>query len=284
METDIRQIDWSAAWADAQMRNRPDRPYGDPSFWNKRARKFADRHTSQNGYPEAFISRLDLAPGFSVLDVGCGPGTLAIPLAKKVDRITALDFSETMLSILKERMEETQVTNIDPILMGIDDEWESRGMVPHDLVIASRSTATHDLKGMLSKLTRFARKQVVISAMVGKGPFDPRIIEAAGRKREAGPDYIYVINQLYRMGIYASLDFIVQNIERSYESHEAAVEDCRWMIEAMTQDEAARLYRFFKGNLEKRDGRWFLSGSEPVRWAVIRWNSNGERGHGAEND
>lgn len=282
MEIEIQKIDWSAAWADGQRRSRSERPYGDPSFWNKRARKFSERQTEKNGYSQAFLSRLNLEKGLSVLDVGCGPGTLALPLAEKVGRVTAIDFSEVMLSILKERMEAARLQNIDPVLMGIDDEWESRGLIPHDLVIASRSTATHDLQGMLSKLTRFARKEVVITAMVGKGPFDPRIFEAAGRKREAGPDYIYVINQLYRMGIYASLDFIVQNIERSYESHEAAIEDCGWMMEALTQDEKARLSRFFKDNLEKRDGRWFLSKAEPVRWAVIRWRPNGE--NGAETD
>lgn len=273
METDIRNIDWSAAWAEAQTRIRAKRPYGDPLFWNKRARNFADHQSGKNDYPRQFVDRLYLDPTWSVLDVGCGPGTLALLLAERVRTVTALDFSESMLSILKERTDEAKIDNINPVLANIDDNWDDLGIMQHDLVIASRSMATRDLEGILSRLTRFARKKVVVSAMVGKGPRDPRILEAAGRVREPGPDYIYVINQLYRMGIYADLGFIVQNIERSYESHDAALEDCRWMIDGMTGEEEDRLRRFFRENLEQRNGKWFLTGSEPIRWAVISWNT-----------
>ncbi|MFA6011878.1 MAG: methyltransferase domain-containing protein [Desulfobacteraceae bacterium] len=273
METDIQSIDWSAAWAEVQTRNRAKRPYCDPSFWNKRARNFADHQSGKNDYPRQFVDRLHLDPGWSVLDVGCGPGTLALLLADQVRKVTALDFSENMLSILKQRTDEAGVNNIKPFLANIDDNWDELGIMQHDLVIASRSMSTRDLEGILSKLTRFARKKVVVSTMVGKGPRDHRIMAAAGRAQEPGPDYIYVINQLYRMGIYAELGFIVQNIERSYESHDDALEDCRWMIDNMTGEEDDRLRHFFRENLEQRDGRWFLTGSEPIRWAVISWDT-----------
>lgn len=274
MKLDIRNIDWNAAWAEAQAqsRNEQKRPYGDPAFWNKRARNFADHQNGKTDYPRQFVNRLCLEPDWSILDVGCGPGTLALLLADRVKRVTALDFSENMLAILKERADAARINTIDPLLASIDDDWDSLGLAPHDLVIASRSMATPDLEGILSKLTRFARKKVVVSAMVGKGPRDHRIMEAAGRTREPGPDYIYVINQLYRMGIYASLDFIVQNIERAYDSHDAALDDCRWMFDAMTEEEENRLRRFFRENLEERNGIWILAGSEPIRWAVISWD------------
>ena len=274
MEINVRQIDWSEAWSQAQSRSHK-RPFGDPTYWTKRARNFADRQNGKNDYPRKFVDRLELDSGWSVLDVGCGSGTLALPLAERVRHVTALDFSETMLDILGERMTDMGLNNIFRVRAGIDDDWDALGMNPHDLVIASRSMITPDLEGFLAKLTRFARRKVAVSAKVGHGPFDPRITEAAGKTREPGPDYIYVVNQLYRTGIFASVDFIVQNIQRTFAGIDDAVENCRWMFDALTPEEEGRLRDFFKDNLEERDGRWHLTGSEPVRWAVICWDAGG---------
>ena len=45
-------------------------------------------------YHAFILSRLDLAPGLSVLDAGCGPGLLTIPIARTVlpqGSVVALD-------------------------------------------------------------------------------------------------------------------------------------------------------------------------------------------------
>jgi len=47
---------------------------------------------------------MDLNPGFTVLDIACGPGNLAIPLAEHVRSVTALDQSGEMLQIVREKM------------------------------------------------------------------------------------------------------------------------------------------------------------------------------------
>jgi 2-polyprenyl-3-methyl-5-hydroxy-6-metoxy-1,4-benzoquinol methylase len=62
------------------------------------------------------IAHLDLRPGMSALDAGCGPGRLTIPMAKKVGptgRIVALDFHAGMLGRVKLKAERAGLTNID---------------------------------------------------------------------------------------------------------------------------------------------------------------------------
>src|SRR5215210_6349596 len=58
--------------------------------------------------PERLIGRLDLAPGMRVLDAGCGPGRLTIPLARAVGptgEVVALDGQSAMLAKLEERLD-----------------------------------------------------------------------------------------------------------------------------------------------------------------------------------
>jgi ubiquinone/menaquinone biosynthesis C-methylase UbiE len=64
---------------------------------------------------ELLIARAGVAPGMEVLDAGCGPGRLTLPLAARVGahgRVTAFDIQGEMLSRLQARLEAKRVTNI----------------------------------------------------------------------------------------------------------------------------------------------------------------------------
>jgi SAM-dependent methyltransferase len=62
------------------------------------------------------IAHLDLKSGMRALDVGCGPGRLTIPMARKVGpggRVVALDIQAGMLRRAKANAERAKLTNID---------------------------------------------------------------------------------------------------------------------------------------------------------------------------
>jgi ubiquinone/menaquinone biosynthesis C-methylase UbiE len=68
--------------------------------------------------PERLIRRLDLAPGMRVLDAGCGPGRLTIPLARAVGpdgEVVALDGQREMLEKLERRLEAEGIRNVRPV-------------------------------------------------------------------------------------------------------------------------------------------------------------------------
>jgi SAM-dependent methyltransferase len=52
---------------------------------------------------EAFVSRLDLPEGAHVLDLACGTGNLAIPLARRGMRVTGVDIAPNLLEQARER-------------------------------------------------------------------------------------------------------------------------------------------------------------------------------------
>jgi len=61
------------------------------------------------------IRQLDLSPGMNVLDAGCGPGRLTLPIAEKVGphgEVTAIDIQDGMLREAQERARDTHLTNI----------------------------------------------------------------------------------------------------------------------------------------------------------------------------
>jgi 2-polyprenyl-3-methyl-5-hydroxy-6-metoxy-1,4-benzoquinol methylase len=58
-------------------------------------------------------------PGEQVLDVGCGPGATALPLAAAVGasgHVTGVDIAEPMLGLLRQRVAERGIANLTPLL------------------------------------------------------------------------------------------------------------------------------------------------------------------------
>lgn len=75
----------------------------------------------ENPLAEAFVGtdllvrRLDVAPGMRVLDAGCGPGRLTVPLAEAVGEegeVVAVDGQPAMLLKLEERLKRRGISNV----------------------------------------------------------------------------------------------------------------------------------------------------------------------------
>lgn len=263
-----QSLDWNLLWKQDKKadsaRNRRD-------YWDRRAPSFTSS-SLEDGYTEPFLSILNPAPDWTVLDVGCGAGTLAVPLAKKVRGITAIDFAPAMIELLNGRCRSAGIENIATHVTGWEDDWSALGIEPHDAAIASRSLVVDDLRAALEKLNNFARKRVVISAPAGPGPFDPQLFAVVGRELKPNPDYIYVYNLLYQMGIYANVSFVVKRFCRTFASPEEAFDSVRWMFEELSSVEQSRLECFLSDHLVRAGERWKLDYERRVHWAIIWWD------------
>jgi len=270
-------IDWNGMWLESR-RKKSWRASTD-AVWDKRADSFA-RRNMLSPYVDRFLQIINPTSDITVLDFGAGPGTLAIPLARKVKQVTAVDFSARMVALLQEAASTEKLRNIDAIQGAWTDDWTALGLVPCDVVIASRSLSVDDLQGALIKLDSWARKSVYISDRVGAGPFDPELYAAIGREFESGPDYIFTLNILYQLGINASVDYITLDHAKTYEKPEDAVESSLWMFENLSPSERERLTAHIADRLQKTgDGRWLLRKKKPTKWAVISWHKEGPRDH-----
>jgi SAM-dependent methyltransferase len=265
----IKTIDWNDAWKEA--RAQCNFQIHDSTCWNKRAPGFAEI-SMKTGYAEAFLKIMNPKKNWSIFDMACGAGTLAIPFAGHVKSVTAVDFSDKMLEILQERCRQAGITNVRTIEASWEDNWNKAGIGRHDVAIASRSLVVDDLRHGITKLNNIARKRVYISTIVDDGPHDRRIYEAVGRELDPGPDYIYNYNLLYSMGIYANVNFIIEDNHKTYGSHAEAIDSVRWMLNNITSEEEKKLEDYFDRHLIFSAGRWMMDHRRTIRWAVIWWD------------
>ena len=79
---------------------------------------------------QVLLERADIRAGMSVLDVGCGPGRVAIPAADRLGpsgRVVALDVQAAMIRRLEERVAALAIENVETILGAAGE-----GRVPKD--------------------------------------------------------------------------------------------------------------------------------------------------------
>jgi len=233
--------------------------------WDKKAPSM-NKKVHNSIYNDELLSLINIGDCQSLLDVGCGVGNLSLKLASKLKEINSLDYSSGMLDILKQNAKNKNIDNIKTINSSWYDSWEE---VPKcDIVIASRSMEVLDMKEALTKLDNQALKRVYLSYKVGGSFLSDDILNAMQREVIKKPDYIYVVNILYSMGINASVNF-VRSEGRStvYTSEEDFIKSVSWSIGNISKIEEERLIKYY--NEKVKDKKESI---DYVKWAVISWD------------
>lgn len=87
----------------------------------------------------SIAEHLELAPGMAVLDVGCGPGRVAIPIARKLEppgEVVALDIQAGMLKRAEVKAKRAGVTNIRFVRAGAGEGAPERNHFDRALLVA----------------------------------------------------------------------------------------------------------------------------------------------------
>ncbi|MFL0809281.1 MAG: class I SAM-dependent methyltransferase [Agarilytica sp.] len=105
-------------------------------FWNKIANKYANLAISDEA---AYKKKLDITQSYfsnnmEILELGCGTGSTAIAHAPHVKHITAVDISENMLAIAKQKATKNNIDNISFKYSAIE-QLESKPQA-YDVVLA----------------------------------------------------------------------------------------------------------------------------------------------------
>lgn len=215
--------------------------------WDKRATKM-NEGVKNSYYSDEFIKKMSFDKTTSVLDVGCGPGTIGLKIASSVKSVILADFSPNMLSCAKQNIVEQNIQNATTMQLSFTDSWEE---VPQcDTVVASRCLEVPDIKDVLTKLISKARKSVYLTYHIGKSFLGDEISEILRAKLYPKPDYIYLINVLYGMGYRAKVDFIYHNdCKFKSESFDDFIKAVEWSYcVSVSSEERQDLLEYYEKN------------------------------------
>jgi len=223
------ESDWNEIWKARQARHEASKHFDDPSHnWDKKENAERYDASSRRGYDARVKTTLDSLPltkKSRVLDIGAGPGTLAIPLAPLVREVTAIEPGAGMLGILRDHVRREGITNITCVRKRWEDVDPDRDLSgTYEVVIASLSLTMHDIRESLLKMDAVSCGYVYLFWFVDL-PFWERMYADLWQPLHGvpyfpGPKADCLWNVLFQLGIYANVEMMPLAKEYRFSSRE----------------------------------------------------------------
>ena len=217
-------LDWAEVWRFRMERHLSTEKFEDGTgIWKNRedAERY-ERHgrTEYRARVEETLAALPTGRGSVVLDIGSGPGTLALPLARKVKRVTAVEPAEGMVEVLRARSGEQGLSNITVVPKRWEDVDPARDLNgPYSLVIASLSLSMPDIREAVKKMVSVCSGSIHL-IWFGDMPLWEALYagfweEIHGEPYYPGPKADCLLQALFQMGIFP--DVRVFPLEKTYQ-------------------------------------------------------------------
>jgi ubiquinone/menaquinone biosynthesis C-methylase UbiE len=274
---------WGDAWGDARgqslmSRQRPERAGSE--HWNRSAARFAAR-TQESDAVDRIVQHIHmlghkilLKRDSQVLDIGSGPGNYAIPIARQVRQVVALDPATEMLEILNKRAAEAGLTNIVTVRQAWEDvdldqaDW--RGAF--DMVLAAMAPPFNGVANLQKMLAACRGLFVAGGHLQRDEPVRRELWQelGLGELPDLCPDPFYAYHWLYASGYYPDLTteqhFSLRQLKPA--EAQAELEDSVYPFLDLTPDVREQI----RGFVERRvhGGVFLLARSDVSGWVTCQ--------------
>lgn len=205
--------------------------------------------------------------GRRLLDIGCGTGNYALPLAARCSAVTGVDGSPSMLRVFKAQAREHGIKNARAIASKWKDLPGPVTAGKFDIALASMTMAVHN-KAEILKMERAAAQCVYIGwAGVRRNAFLEKVYRHHGLVYKAPPGADLVLPILRELGRKFKLKYLRDGWNKVMTKAETLKE-----IEVAMKVNGVRLdYKWLEPLLAKAVRGGFIKQRTLARKAIIVW-------------
>lgn len=221
---------------------------------------------------EAEFNRLKrfIAKDSLVLDIGAGLGRLAIPLAKEVRMMTAIEPSRVYMKIMREKAARDGVGNME----FVEELWSDFPLQEkYELVYSTWSPAVNNPEALIKKheASRGYSAIEFVASPINVWDFEGQIYPMImGEEFRQPGNYLNIITTLYDYGIYANLETWSFDKEVKHQTIEEAVEIWKTNLSNyanVTEEMEEKLRPFYRSSMDPDGSYTFrLNGVSCMIW------------------
>jgi SAM-dependent methyltransferase len=243
-------------------------PPGD--FWRPYARGFIADPFRAN---DSLVNRLarEIKPNQTLLDVGAGGGRFALPLALRCRRVTAVEPSESMGSVLLQQAEAHNIANVTLVR----SSWEDARVEPEDIVLCVNVVYTiREIAPFVRKLDSHAKDRVLV--VLYHAPPQSQIYPlwrlVHDEERLPLPALPEFKDVLAELNTFPGIEMLPPQPARGFDSMDDAHRQLAARLYlAPGSPEENRLREILPEILEPADGTLQIREASPLRPALLWW-------------
>lgn len=269
---------WTDVWKEQLIQNLKCQEKNEfANFWSskEKAREFWRKIQDQIKFYDPIFDQIQIHPGDKVLDIGGGPGTIAIPLARQGAQVTVVEPAEGMSAILAENIKNEHVSGISIIR----DRWENFEVDQtgelFDHIVACFSLGMLDIEESIRKMIALSRGKIYLIWFSGLSSWDQMMMGICrgrcGHKYSSGPKSDLLYHILSDMNIYPNVLNIPQFFIQKYDSLESAVNQMLMQCNTIYPGKEEHVRKWVKTRFIIENG--LILWKAQVTVSIIQWDN-----------